>query len=139
MRVRPVHSYASLRAKLRAAGLPPYVIDAGAVIGEGEAPDVPELADAVRLARVATRMRADGFPVAAIVYRGLHEPATQGFAAVRPEQLAALAAAPTGRTGPRVTGGATEYHDGHRVDRRQQNRSRAGQPDGTRLAPVGDQ
>src|SRR5271157_2696599 len=98
-RVRPVHSYTSLRAKLRAAGLPPYVIDAGAVLGEGEAPDVPELADAVRLARAATRMRADGFPVAAIVYRGPHEPATQGFAAARPEQLAALAAAPTAARG----------------------------------------
>jgi phosphatidylserine/phosphatidylglycerophosphate/cardiolipin synthase-like enzyme len=95
VRVRPEHSCASLRAKLRAAGLPPYVIDAGAVLGEGEAPDVPEIVDAVRLARAATRMRADGFPVAAIVYRGPHEPATQGFAAIRPEQLAALAAAPT--------------------------------------------
>jgi phosphatidylserine/phosphatidylglycerophosphate/cardiolipin synthase-like enzyme len=95
MRVRPVQSCASLRAKLRAAGLPPCVIDAGAVLGEGEAPDVPELVDAVRLARAATRMRADGFPVAAIVYRGPHEPATQGYAAVRPEQLAALAASPT--------------------------------------------
>jgi phosphatidylserine/phosphatidylglycerophosphate/cardiolipin synthase-like enzyme len=122
VRVRPVHSYASLRAKLRAAGLPPYVIDAGAVMGEGEAPDVPEFADAVRLARVATRMRADGFPVAAIVYRGLHEPATQGFAAVRPEQLAALAAAPTaarGRTSLAERLNATtgsEPIDGNRIE-----------------------
>ncbi|MGA8580135.1 MAG: phospholipase D-like domain-containing protein [Bryobacteraceae bacterium] len=122
VRVRPVHSYASLRAKLRAAGLPPYVIDAGAVMGEGEAPDVPEFADAVRLARVATRMRADGFPVAAIVYRGLHEPATQGFAAVRPEQLAALAAAPTAARGRaslaerlNATTG-TEPIDGNRIE-----------------------
>jgi cardiolipin synthase A/B len=95
VRLRPVHSCASLRAKLRTAGLTPCVIDAGAVLGEGEAPDVPEVADSVRLARAAMRMRADGFPVAAIVYRGPHEPATQGFAAVRPEQLATLAAAPT--------------------------------------------
>jgi len=95
VRVRPAHSCASLRARLRAAGLPPCVIDAGAVLGEGEAPDVFELVDAVRLARAATRMRADGFPIAAIVYRGLHEPATQGFAAVRPEQVAALPAVPT--------------------------------------------
>ena len=95
VRVRPAHSFASLRTKLLAAGLPPCVIDARAVLGEGEASDVPELVDAVRLARTATRMRADGFPVAAIVYRGLHEPVTQGFAALRPDQLAALAAAPT--------------------------------------------
>ena len=60
---------------------------------------MPELVDAVRLARTATRMRADGFPVAAIVYRGPHEPATQDFAAVRPEQLAALAAAPSAAPG----------------------------------------
>ena len=46
-----------------------------------------------------SRMRADGFPIAAIVYRGLHEPATQGFAVVRPEQLAALAAAPAAPRG----------------------------------------
>jgi phosphatidylserine/phosphatidylglycerophosphate/cardiolipin synthase-like enzyme len=99
VRVRPVHSCASLRAKLRAAGLPPYVIDAGAVLGEGDASDVPDLVDAVRLARTATRMRADGFPVAAIVYQGLHEPATQGFPAARPEQLAGLAQAPSAAPG----------------------------------------
>jgi phosphatidylserine/phosphatidylglycerophosphate/cardiolipin synthase-like enzyme len=99
VRVRPDHSCASLRTKLRAAGLPPRVIDAGAVLGEGEAPDVFELVDGVRLARAATRMRAAGFPVAAIVYRGLREPATKDFAAVRPEQLAALAAAPTAAPG----------------------------------------
>ena len=91
VRVRPVHSYVSLRAKLRAAGLPPYVIDAGAVMGEGEA-----LTCRVRGRRATRACRdahaADGLPVAAIVYRGPHEPATQGFAAVRPEQLAALAA-----------------------------------------------
>ncbi len=95
VRVRPVHSCASLRTKLRAAGLPPRVIDAGAVLGEGEAPDVTEHVDAVRLARAATRMRANGFPVAAIVYRGPHEPFTQDFAALRPEQFATLAAAAT--------------------------------------------
>jgi phosphatidylserine/phosphatidylglycerophosphate/cardiolipin synthase-like enzyme len=99
VRVRPVHSCESLRAKLRAAGLPPYVIDAGAVLGEGEAPDVPEFVDAVRLARAATRMQADGFPIAAIVYQGPHEPATPGFAAVRPEQLATLVAVPAAAPG----------------------------------------
>ncbi len=93
VRVRSMRSCASLRAKLRAAGLPPHVIDAGAVLGEGEALDVPALADAVRLARAAARMRADGFPVAAVVYRGPHKPATQGFAAVRPEELAAVGCA----------------------------------------------
>jgi hypothetical protein len=99
VRVRSMRSCASLRAKLRAAGLPPRVIDAGAVLGEGEALDVPALADAVRLARAAARMRADGFPVAAIVYRGPHTPAAQGFAALRPEELAGLPTASTAVTG----------------------------------------
>src|SRR5208337_2526459 len=128
VRVRPVHSCALLRAKLRAAGLPPHVIDAGAVLGEGEAPDVPEVVDAVRLARAATRMRAAGFPVAAIVYRGLHQPATQDFAAVRPEQLAALPAAPTAAQGRaslaerlNATTG-TEPIDGNRIEVELDNR-----------------
>ena len=128
VRVRPDHSCASLRAKLRAAGLPPYVIDAGAVLGEGEAPDVFDLVDAVRLARAATRMRAAGFPIAAIVYRGLHQPATQGFAAVRPEQLAALPPAPTAaqRRASRAerlnaTTGA-EPIDGNRIEVEMDNR-----------------
>ena len=99
VRLRSIRSFAWVRAKLRAAGLPPYVIDAGAVLGEGEGTDVPELVDAVRLARAATRMRAGGFPVTAIVYRGPHEPAAKGFVAVRPEQLAALAAPPTAARG----------------------------------------
>jgi phosphatidylserine/phosphatidylglycerophosphate/cardiolipin synthase-like enzyme len=99
VRVRSMRSCASLRAKLRAAGLPPRVIDAGAVLGEGEALDVPALADAVRLARVAARMRADGFSVAAVVYRGPHKPATQGFAALRAEELAAVPTASAAATG----------------------------------------
>ena len=94
MRVRSIRSCASLRAKLRAAGLPPYVIDAGAVLGEGEALDVPAQVDAVRLARTAARMRSDGFPVVAIVYHGPHQPSTTGFAAVRANEIAALAAPP---------------------------------------------
>ena len=99
VRMRSMRSCASLRASLRAAGLPPYVIDASAVLGEGDAPDVHPLLDAVRLARVATRMRADGFPVSAIVYRQPHEPATQGFAAVLPERLGGLVAAPPATRG----------------------------------------
>jgi len=122
VRVRSMRSCASLRAKLRAAGLPPHVIDAGAVLGEGEALDVPALADAVRLARAAARMRADGFPVAAVVYRGPHKPATQGFAAVRPEELAALEAASTAPQGRaslaerlNITTGS-ESIDGNRIE-----------------------
>lgn len=95
VRLRSLRSCASLRARMRAAGLPPCVIDAGAVLGEGDAVDVPAQADAVRLARVAARMRADGFAIAAIVHRGEHRPATRGFAAVRPEEVQTLRIAPS--------------------------------------------
>ena len=94
VRVRSTRSCQSLRAKLRRAGLSPRVIDAGAVLGEGEALDVPAQVDAVRLARAAARMRADGFSVVAIVYRGPRQPSTTRFAAVRPDEIAALAAPP---------------------------------------------
>lgn len=91
VRVRSTRSCRSLRARLQAAGLPPIVIDAGTVLDEGDTHDVPALADAVRLARTAARMRACGFHVPAIVYRGLHRPSTAGFAAVRPQELSNLA------------------------------------------------
>ena len=93
-RVRSTRSCQSLRAKLRRVGLSPRVVDAGAVLGEGDALDVPAQVDAVRLARTASRMRADGFCVAAIVYRGPHKPSTTGFTAVRPDEIAALAVPP---------------------------------------------
>jgi phosphatidylserine/phosphatidylglycerophosphate/cardiolipin synthase-like enzyme len=95
VRMRSLRSCASLRARMRAAGLPPCVIDAGAVLGEGDAVDVPAQADAVRLARVAARLRADGFPVAAIVHRGAHRPATRGFVAARPDEVRKLRLAPS--------------------------------------------
>jgi phosphatidylserine/phosphatidylglycerophosphate/cardiolipin synthase-like enzyme len=94
VRLRPLRSCASLRARVRAGGLTPCVLDARAVLGEGDAVDVPAQADAVRLARVAARMRADGFPIAAIVFRGDHRPEARGFVAVRPVELAALHPAP---------------------------------------------
>ena len=94
VRVRSTRSCQSLRVKLRRARLSPRVIDAGAVLGEGDALDVPAQVDAVRLARTAARMRSDGFPVVAIVYHGPHQPSTTGFAAVRADEIAALAAPP---------------------------------------------
>jgi phosphatidylserine/phosphatidylglycerophosphate/cardiolipin synthase-like enzyme len=85
--MRPAKSCASIRDRLRQAGLSARVADASAVLDEGEAFDVPEAMDAVRLARVGARMRAAGFPVAAIVHRSAHTPLTIGFAAVRAADL----------------------------------------------------
>lgn len=91
VRVRPTRSCRSIRARLMKAGIAPRVIDASAVLDEGPALDVAPNVDAVRLARVAARMRAAGFPVIAIVHRGTRTPASSGFVAVRAEELAAAA------------------------------------------------
>lgn len=89
VRLRPLRSCRAIRARWRAAGLPALVADASAVLDEGEAFDVSGAEDAVRLARAASRLRANGYPVAAIVYAGPHRPRTSGFEALRPAELAA--------------------------------------------------
>ena len=89
VRLRPVQSCASIRAKLASFGIAEVVVDASAVLDEGAALDVPQEADPVRLARVAARMRGAGFPVAAVVHGGLHSPRTTGFSALRANEAAA--------------------------------------------------
>lgn len=88
IRMRPVRGAGGVRARLRAAGLPARVVDASAVLGEGEAPDAGDALDAVRLARVAARLRSAGFPVGAIVHRGEVAPSASGFAVLRAEEVA---------------------------------------------------
>jgi len=80
VRLRPTESCRAIRERLRENGLPPRVLDARAVLDEGEALDVSEPLDAVRLARVARRLRRAGFPVRAIVHRGAVAPEGEGFA-----------------------------------------------------------
>jgi phosphatidylserine/phosphatidylglycerophosphate/cardiolipin synthase-like enzyme len=89
VRLLPLRGCRAIRARWRAAGLPALVADASAVLDEGEALDVSPATDAVRLARVASRLRADGYPVVAIVYTGPHRPRTSGFEALRPAEMAA--------------------------------------------------
>jgi len=89
VRLRPVRSCRSIRARLQATGLAPRVVDASVVLDEGAALDVPELADAVRLARTAARMRAAGFPVLAIVHRAKQTPSTIGFTALHADDIGA--------------------------------------------------
>ena len=91
VRLRPLRSCRAIRARWLAAGLPPLVADAAAVLDEGDALDISAAADAVRLARVASRLRANGYPVAAIVCTGPHRPYTAGFAVLRPTELAEMA------------------------------------------------
>lgn len=87
VRLRPVRSCQTLRDRLRKAGLAPRVVDASAVLDEGEALDVGGDMDPVRLARVAARMRRAGYPIVAIVPLGPHLPRTTGFAALRAREL----------------------------------------------------
>lgn len=88
VRMRATENAGAIRARLRKAGLPPRVIDARAILDEGAALDVGDDLDSVRLARVATRMRAAGFPVGAIIHRGGLAPSTIGFAVLRAEDVA---------------------------------------------------
>ncbi|MBN1203521.1 MAG: phosphatidylserine/phosphatidylglycerophosphate/cardiolipin synthase family protein [Myxococcaceae bacterium] len=87
VRLRPARSCRSLRERLRGLALPPRILDARVVLDEGEALDVSEEADPVRLARVAAKLRGSGFPVAAILHRGPLQPHTQGFAALSEPEL----------------------------------------------------
>ncbi len=93
VRLRPVRSCASIRARLASFGLPGRVADASAVLAEGAALDVPAEADPVRLARVAARMRRAGAPVVAVVHGGAHTPRVIGFAVLRADEADEAAAA----------------------------------------------
>ncbi|MCC6522460.1 MAG: phosphatidylserine/phosphatidylglycerophosphate/cardiolipin synthase family protein [Polyangiaceae bacterium] len=109
VRLRPSRSCHLLRDRLRAAGLAARVVDARAVLDEGDAADVSESIDAVRLARVATRLLRTGFPVAAIVHHGPRAPAAVGFVALSAAELA-------GRTWERPTPAPRPSSLGARLD-----------------------
>ena len=101
VRMRVTESSRAIRSRLRRAGLPQRVIDARAVLDEGAALDVGDDLDSVRLARVATRMRAAGFPVGAIIQRAGRAPSTIGFAVLRAEDVASnLAVQPPSTEAP---------------------------------------
>jgi len=100
VRVRPLRSCRSIRGRLQRNGLPPFVVDASAVLDEGPALDVGEHLDGVRLARAAARMRGAGFPVAAIVHKGPHSPVTVGFEALEANEACARTRWPTGGPSP---------------------------------------
>lgn len=97
VRMRPERSAQRVREGLRKAGLDPRVVDASAVLAEGAASDVGEPLDGVRLARVATRMSAAGFPVVAIVHRGPVPPSAGGFAVLPADEVGRHEATPPAR------------------------------------------
>lgn len=69
VRLRPTRRVAEIRQRLQRARLHACVVDARTVLDEGEAHDVGETQDAVRLERVAVKLRAAGFHVASVVQR----------------------------------------------------------------------
>lgn len=79
VRLRPTRSCRSIRERLRGIGLPPRVLDARLVLDEGEAIDVSEALDGVRLARVASTLGRAGFPVSAVVHRAQVAPWADSF------------------------------------------------------------
>ncbi len=87
VRLRPSRSCRSIRQRLRAVGLSPRVADARAILDEGEALDISDALDPVRLGRVASRLGKDGFPVVAIVHRGPAQPIVSRFAALSVQEL----------------------------------------------------
>jgi phosphatidylserine/phosphatidylglycerophosphate/cardiolipin synthase-like enzyme len=88
VRLRPMRTCGAIRKRLAAAGITPLVVDASAVLDEGAALDVPRHVDPVRLARVGAKLRGAGFPVAGVVYKGPHPPATIGFDAIPADRVA---------------------------------------------------
>ncbi len=112
VRLRPSQTCRGIRERLGAAGLPARVIDARAALGEGDALDVSETNDPVRLARVGARLRASGFPVTAIVHRGPASPEVQGIPAFSVPEL--LSEAPGVGTAPGRA--PTEPSAGNRVE-----------------------
>jgi hypothetical protein len=74
IRLRPTRKAAEIRRRLEAAGLPGHVVDARTVLDEGDALDVTETNDPVRLFRVAAKMRAAGFQVSSVLHRALEGP-----------------------------------------------------------------
>ncbi|MEZ4375158.1 MAG: phosphatidylserine/phosphatidylglycerophosphate/cardiolipin synthase family protein [Polyangiaceae bacterium] len=84
VRLRPTRRTSHIRERLRAAGIDAPVVDARAVLDEGPAYDVGEANDAVRLRRVAARMKASGYRVSvfgspeAVVPSAIHAELLEG-------------------------------------------------------------
>ncbi|HEY6559905.1 MAG TPA: phosphatidylserine/phosphatidylglycerophosphate/cardiolipin synthase family protein [Polyangiaceae bacterium] len=74
VRLRPTSLTDRLRERLRAANIVSHVLDARAILDEGDAFDVAPANDSVRLRRVASRLRGVGFPVVAVFDRELDHP-----------------------------------------------------------------
>jgi phosphatidylserine/phosphatidylglycerophosphate/cardiolipin synthase-like enzyme len=92
------------------------VIDAGAVLDEGDAHDISPILDAVRLARTAARMRACGFHVPAIVYLGSRRPSTIDLAALQPQELSTFVPPdPSGSSGRTTVASALDATTGSEV------------------------
>lgn len=88
LRARPTRTARAIRERLRirfaTRGLEqtPCVLDVRTLLDEGEALDVVDAFDAVRLARAARRLQRAGFEVHALAHRGSIEPVLSGCVVV---------------------------------------------------------
>lgn len=88
VRLHPGERFASIRARLAAAGLTPTrVLDARTLLDEGPADDVPPGLEDVRLCRVAARLRAQGLAVDSVIHRSPRTPITDGFVAFHEQEI----------------------------------------------------
>ena len=74
VRMRPLRRCRDIREALRTAGIDAPVADASAILDEGQALDVGEELDGVRLTRVAAKLRGSGFPVEGMIDRNASSP-----------------------------------------------------------------
>ena len=139
VRLRPMQSCKAIRARLHLAGLAARVVDASAVLDEGEALDVPVAVDPVRLARVARKTARGGIPGrgdrsqrrAHAVHHRLRGPESGGSCVDAIAIRAARARTALPRQPPRGD-------DGRFPAGRQSHRGRDGQPEGAPVAARSD-
>ncbi len=92
VRLRPDEPLHTLRLRLREQVGPSPVLDAAQVLREGDPSSVPGRVDGIRLARVATVLRAEGIAVEAIVHPEGLEAYGIGFSVETPQTIAASSA-----------------------------------------------
>jgi phosphatidylserine/phosphatidylglycerophosphate/cardiolipin synthase-like enzyme len=88
VRTRPEQSFRALRRALVAAGIePPLVLDAGAVLDDGQPEDLVSGLEPLRLLRAARRLRTRGVHVQLVVHTGRRRFHSEGLLTLAAEEL----------------------------------------------------
>ena len=97
VRLRPEESFSALRQRLASTGAPrAAILDISALLDEGASLDVPRAVDAVRLARLAARMRVLGFAVDSAAHPGEWPVDATGLAVFAEAELRSARRGPAG-------------------------------------------